>query len=206
MSDWLTLGKAAERFGVHPSTLRAWADKGLLPVHRTKGGHRRFRASEIELWASANNELREESSFVIKNAMKFTRGRLSEGVLEKEEWYGKLDQQARDAYAKSGRKIMEGLSKFLASDQRVAKAEARGVGYQYAILGRRHDLSAVEATQAFLFFRKALQESLLHAYEEAAIRSPQAWASMSRKVNDFADEVLLSLLSTYQLLDAKEPQ
>ena len=206
MSDWLTLGKAAKKFGVHPSTLRAWADKGLLPVHRTKGGHRRFLASEIGLWASAKVETSEESSFVIKNAMKFTRGLLSEGTLNKEEWYGKLDHQAREAYAKSGRKIMQGLSKFLASDKTVAKAEARGVGYQYAILGRRHDLSALEATQAFIFFRKALQESLLHAYEDAAIHSPQAWANMSRKVNNFADEVLLSLLSTYQSLESKEPQ
>lgn len=206
MADWLTLGEAARKFGVHTSTLRNWADKGLLPVHRTKGGHRRFRAREIDLWANSRSESSEESSQVIKNALQYTRLQLSEGHLKKEEWYGKLDVQARESYAKSGRKMMAGLSKFLASDKRVAKAEARGVGYQYAILGRRHALSAAEATRAFLFFRKALQEALLHAYEDAAIHSPQAWANMSRKVNDFADEVLLSLLNTYQFLDAKEKQ
>jgi hypothetical protein len=129
---------------------------------------------------------------------------LSGGLLEKEEWYAKLDGQARKAYRKSGRKIMEGLSKFLASDKTVAKAEARAVGYQYATLGRRHSLSTVEATRACLFFRNTLQESLLRAYEAAAIRSPQAWASLSRKVSSFTDEVLISLLYTYQFLDEKE--
>ena len=199
---WLSLSQAAERFGVHPSTLRAWADKGLLPVHRTKGGHRRFRSSEIELWATSKSDSQEESSEVINNALRFTRMQLSEGHLEKESWYGRLNDKARWEYRLSGRKIMQGLSKFLASDKRVAQAEARAVGYDYAVLGRRHNLSSVEAVRAFLFFRRALQEALLRAYEAAAIHSPQAWANMSRKVNTFTDEVLLSLLNTYQSLEA----
>ena len=36
--EWLSLSDAAEYLGVHPSTVRAWADKGDLPVHRTAGG------------------------------------------------------------------------------------------------------------------------------------------------------------------------
>ena len=201
MDKWLSLSAAAKKFGVHPSTLRVWADKGLLPVHRTKGGHRRFLSSEIELWASSQRDVAEESSRVIQNALRHTRMQLSEGLLEDEIWYGKLDQAAREAYGRSGRQIMEGLSKFLASDKRAAKAEARAVGYQYAILGRRHELTITDATRAFLFFRRILQESMLRAYEAAAIHSPQAWASMSRKINSFADEVLISLMATYDSLE-----
>ena len=52
MSDeWLSLRGAADILGVHPSTVRAWSDKGLLPVHRTQGGHRRYKRSEVEMWA-----------------------------------------------------------------------------------------------------------------------------------------------------------
>ena len=203
--EWLTLSQAAERFGVHPSTLRAWADKGLLPVHRTRGGHRRFRADELDLWDSSKDVgAEEESNALVQRAMRQTRFQLSEGHLEKEAWYGKLDERARKDYRSSGRKLMQGLSNFLASERKVAQAEAHSVGYEYAILGRRHGLSAMEAVSAYLFFRRALQEAMLGAYEAAAIHSPQAWANMSRKVNAFADAVLLSLLETYGSLRAGE--
>src|SRR5690554_3686476 len=45
--DWLTLTQAAELLGVHPSTLRRWANAGKVPVHLTPGGHRRFRRKEL---------------------------------------------------------------------------------------------------------------------------------------------------------------
>ena len=75
------------------------------------------------------------------------------------------------------------------------------MGYDYATLGRRHGLDSLEATRAFLFFRNALQEALLGSYEEAAIRSAQAWGDMARKMDAFTNQVLLSLLETYQALD-----
>ncbi len=44
----LTVSKAAARLGVHPDTLRAWADKGLVSVIRTPTGYRRFEPDEID--------------------------------------------------------------------------------------------------------------------------------------------------------------
>ena len=44
----LTISQAAARLGVHQDTLRAWADKGLVPVIRTPTGYRRFDPAEIE--------------------------------------------------------------------------------------------------------------------------------------------------------------
>ncbi len=44
----LTISQAAARLEVHPDTLRAWADKGLVPVIRTPTGYRRFEPQEIE--------------------------------------------------------------------------------------------------------------------------------------------------------------
>ena len=48
--EWLSLSEVAKVLGVHPSTVRNWADQGQVPVHRTTGGHRRFKKSEVELW------------------------------------------------------------------------------------------------------------------------------------------------------------
>lgn len=44
----LTISQAAALLGVHQDTLRAWADKGLVPVIRTPTGYRRFDPAEVE--------------------------------------------------------------------------------------------------------------------------------------------------------------
>ena len=47
-SPQLTTTEAAELLGVHPDTLRGWADEGKIPVWRTPGGQRRFQRSDLE--------------------------------------------------------------------------------------------------------------------------------------------------------------
>ena len=47
---WLTLSEASRLLGVHPATLRQWADAGQVPSYRTPGGHRRFEASELRAY------------------------------------------------------------------------------------------------------------------------------------------------------------
>ena len=44
----LTTTEAAEAAAVAPSTIKRWADQGLLPFSRTAGGHRRFERLAIE--------------------------------------------------------------------------------------------------------------------------------------------------------------
>lgn len=50
MPDEATLNvhQAAELLGVHEKTVRAWADKGLLPVIKWPNGWRRFRRADLE--------------------------------------------------------------------------------------------------------------------------------------------------------------
>ena len=48
MSDRrLTSTRVAEILGVTASSVKRWADEGLLACERTAGGHRRFRSSEV---------------------------------------------------------------------------------------------------------------------------------------------------------------
>ena len=44
----LTISQAAQRLGVHPNTLRTWADKGLVPHVKLPSGYRRFTVAEVE--------------------------------------------------------------------------------------------------------------------------------------------------------------
>ncbi|MBN1145700.1 MAG: helix-turn-helix domain-containing protein [Anaerolineales bacterium] len=198
-SEWLSLGDVARLLGVHPSTVRSWSDAGALPVHRTNGGHRRYRRGEVDLWMQSQRaDGGDEVDLVVQNALRTTRFQISEGRLQAEDWYRKLDDEARDQYRVSGRALLQGLINYLHSDDRKASAEAEALGYEYASRGRRYGLSSVEATHAFLFFRNVLLESMLGVYEAAAVRSPHAWSDMLRKIGDFTDQILITILETYE--------
>jgi excisionase family DNA binding protein len=200
--DWLNLSQIADVLGVHPSTVRNWADQGSIPFHRTQGGHRRFRRSEVELWMQSQqaNEPN-EAQLVVQNALKRTRLQISEGRLEAESWYQKLDDEARDQYRLSGRSMLQGLTAYLSSDGSEAESEARSLGYEYATRGRRYGLSILDATQAFLFFRNTLQDAMLAVYEAAAVRSPYVWSAMFRRINAFTDHIMVTLLETYEAFE-----
>jgi excisionase family DNA binding protein len=198
VNEWLSLSDTAEILGVHPSTVRKWSDDGVLPVHRTVGGHRRYLRREIELWIQSQRaDEPNEVHMVVQNALRNTRFQISEGRLNEEAWYTKLDEDARQQYRKSGRTLLQGLIGYLASNEKMAEAEAQAIGYEYASRGRRHGLSVTDATHAFLFFRNVLMEAMLNVYEAASVRSPYAWSDMFRKINAFTDQIMITLLETY---------
>ncbi|RPI87641.1 MAG: helix-turn-helix domain-containing protein [Chloroflexi bacterium] len=197
--EWLSLSEVAEVLGVHPSTVRSWADQGRLPVHRTQGGHRRFRRSEVELlMASESAGSPPELDQVMQDALRQTRLKIHEGLLEEQGWYQKLDDEARDQYRRGGRSLLQGLMAYLSSDENGAKNEAKAIGYEYASIGKRCGLNSAEAVYAFLFFRNLLMNAMFSVYETASIRSSHAWGEMFRKVNAYTDIILITLLETYE--------
>jgi len=197
-NEWLSLSEVAHILGVHPSTVRSWSDQGYLPVHRTQGGHRRYKLSDVDMWMQFHRDGRvDEGRLVVQNALKNTRFQIGEGVLETEQWYQKLDEEARAQYRYSGRNLLQGLLGILSADGPVEDAEARSLGYEYASRGWRFGLTAAEATRAFLFFRNLLLESLLVVSASAAVHSPNAWKDMFRKITEFTDQIQITLLETY---------
>lgn len=46
--ELLTPGEVARMFSVDPKTVTRWAKAGKLTAIRTLGGHRRYRATEVE--------------------------------------------------------------------------------------------------------------------------------------------------------------
>ena len=125
-----------------------------------------------------------------------------EGGLEEEEWYLKLDHDARQQYRQSGRSMMQGLSAYLSSvDDHGAEAEARALGYEYAVRARRYKLNLMDATQAFFFFRNTLLDSMFGVYEAASVGSPFVWSNMFRRITSFTDRVMMTLLETFEAFD-----
>jgi len=45
-----------------------------------------------------------------------------------------------------------------------------------------------------------VMDSILTAYENADIRSPQIWSELFRKMNSFSDLIIITLLDTYEAI------
>lgn len=199
-SQWLGLSDVAKMLGVHPSTVRSWADQGRLPVHRTHGGHRRFRREDVDLWLRSQKETVIPIDLMVQSALRRTRLEINDGKMADQAWYQKLSQESREQYRMSGRSLLLGLISYLSdsTESDAADAEARSLGYEYASRGQRCGLDSVEAVNAFLFFRNVMFEAMVQFYEEASVTSPQLWSQMVRRIQAFTDQILLTLLDTYQ--------
>ncbi len=196
--NWLTLSDVAEMLGVHPSTVRAWADQGVLPVYRTQGGHRRFLLNEIDLWVQTSRQKKEvEPERALQDVLKRIRFKIGENQIESEKWYQKLDDDARLKYRMSGKNLMQSLTSYLSAEGEDAIAEARSLGYEYASRGRRYDLSIIDATRAFLFFRNLLLEAMIAVYLDARVSDTESWGDMLSRIHAFTDQTMLSLMETY---------
>lgn len=201
MDEWLSLSQAAKQLGVHPSTVRAWADHGYLPSQRTQGGHRRFRRSDVDIRMHTRYEnATPEAASVYANVLRNTRLQVNESNLEAEKWYRKMDDEAREQYRLSGRSLVQGLIGHLTTSDDGLEAEARSLGYEYASRGQRVGLTSVEAAHAFQFFRTAVMDAVLTAYENADVHSPQIWTDLFRKINSFSDLIIITLLDTYEAI------
>lgn len=196
--EWLSLSDAAKLLGVHPSTVRLWSDKSILPVHRTAGGHRRYRRADVDLWAEHARHGRVQPEALMQSAVRNVRLRIAEGQLEAEAWYQKLDDEARTQYRRSAHLLFQGLMSFLSASTEHAGSEAHAIGFEYASRGHRHNLNYVETAQAFLFFRNVLSESFVLASREANVPFDQ----ILQRMQTFTDEILVSLLETYQKMEA----
>ena len=203
MTDkWLSLSDAAKVLGVHPSTVRLWSDKGILPTHKTQGGHRRYKQAEISLWAESNHKSSEiEPERMMQEVIKTVRMQISEGRLEAESWYQKLDEDARTQYRASAHSLFHGLMKYMATEGADAESEAYAIGYEYASRAHRYSLNYVDAVRAFLFFRTTLIDSVIKVYQESNMPSRQT-AVVFGKMYTFTDDILISLLQTFQALNA----
>jgi len=192
--EWLSLKDAAALLGVHPGTVRLWSNKGLLPVHLTQGGHRRYLRRELELWLASRQEPEPEA--MMNSVLQNVRLQVAEGRLNAEPWYARLDETARAQYRQSAHALFRALLAFLADDHG-SLAEAHAIGYEYASRARRYGLSYVEAAQAFLFFRSLMIEAILSISHP----SNRAVYKILPKIHTFTDTILLRLLETYQVLE-----
>jgi excisionase family DNA binding protein len=200
-SEWVSLRQAAELLGVHPATVRNWADKGELPSRRTPGGHRRFRRSDLMSQAERATEVQPlEVQVILQNALGQARMSVSgEGGLADEVWYAAMSETTRGTMRTMGRSVLEAMREYLAAGAPDAGLNrAIRLGGDYAAILARDGLSLPQAVRGFVYFSDFVINAILTWSEITPPRSAPEWATLVRQVNTFIHTMLLSIIEFYE--------
>lgn len=199
--DWINLSEAAELLGVHPATVRAWGDKGELPMQRTPGGHRRFRRADVEARTAAPDRSQTSGvQLVVQNMVGRARLELTDGALNDEAWYQRLDEPARQQLRQLGHRLLHLFTQFLTLEtaRQTVRAEAKTIGRDYERLGRQSGLSLEETTQAYLYFREFLSQTVYDMAETMGTQGPIHWGQIHNKIITITNDVLLALIAAHE--------
>lgn len=202
--EWLSLREAAEMLGMHPATVRLWADRNELPSRRTSGGHRRFRRADVE--ARLRQETKRKPSpaaqLLVQSVLGRVRFAFTDGTLTTFSWYTHFDDTAREGYRDLGRRLLELLLRALAgaTSEAELRLEAVHLGQEYGAVTSSSHVSLADAVRAFLYFRSLVDESLLQLAEVQGTREHQdlPWAESLHQVQILTNELLPALIEGAQ--------
>jgi excisionase family DNA binding protein len=198
--EWLSLKEAAALLGMHPATVRLWADRNELPSRRTTGGHRRFRRSDIEarLRQDAEQKPRATAQLLVQSVLGRVRFAFTDGTLKTMPWYEHFDDSALDAYRSLGRRVLELLLRALndGASAEELRAEAMLLGTEYGSVTRDSHVPVADAVRAFLYFRSLVDESVIQLAEvQGKLDHPDIpWAESLYQIQTLTNEILPALI------------
>lgn len=200
--EWLSLRQAADLLGMHPATVRLWADRNELPSRRTTGGHRRFRRADIEarLHYESENKPRPVAQLLVQSVLGRVRFAFTDGTLSAFDWYARFNDTAREAYRSLGRRVLELLLRSLAGTTAgdELRAEALQLGRAYGSVTRESRVPVADAVRAFLYFRSLVDESVLQLAQVQGShdhdRQDIPWAESLYQIQTLTNEILPALI------------
>ena len=200
--EWLSLREAADMLGMHPATVRLWADRNELPSRRTNGGHRRFRRADIEarLRHETERKPRPSAQLLVQSVLGRVRFAFTDGTLSAFSWYAHFNDAAREGYRSLGRRVLELLMHALTNTTSNAelRAEALQIGKAYGSITRESHVPVADAVRAFLYFRSLVDESVLQLAQVQGGRDRDhqdiPWAESLYQVQTLTNEILPALI------------
>ena len=197
---WLTLGQACRVLGVDESTLRRWADGGQVQTFRTPGGHRRFAEADLQALLAGHGPSGRPYRALGDLAISRIRRQLHRRPAREASWHSTVDEAGRERLRPLGRRLAALAAEYL--DRRTRRAgllhDARELGHEYG-----HELATLglplpQAVEAFIFFRRSLDDTTRQSSERNGLSAVDALQA-GKQVIVLADEVLIGLTEVYEL-------
>lgn len=200
-TSWRSLSEAAAYLGVHFTTLRRWADNGLIEYMRTPGGKRKFRQQVLDDFLEQHRNAAKEQLALVKlqdEALLRTRASLQSPGIAQLGWYSQLSDEQRAQMRGSGSRLVVLMLQFCAREANgeVFLEEARRITRDYGDFCYDGGLSLTECIQAFLLFRRPM----LHAfYETGSLKgsSDAADLPLFERMTTFLDEIMVAMAHRY---------
>jgi excisionase family DNA binding protein len=157
--SWVSLTEACALLGVSASTVRRWADTGLVRTFVTPGGHRRFSRTGLQALLPAQpagrptlgelGETQGRMAWGYRRATGHEAGRIP--------WVAEMDEPRRARFRSHGRTIVAALVDALDTADPVRRAdrlrEAEDACGEYGRAAGREGLGASLTADLFLRFR-----------------------------------------------------
>ena len=199
---WLTLSAAAQYVGVHASTLRDWAERGLVAHLRTPGGHRRFAEQDLQAFVAANRHASvalvplEPMAREIEDR---TLRHIHHDVPADAPWHGAHDTAGMEQKREQGRRLLGLALQYVSrqSGRETVVIEAEEIGREYGRDAVLRHIALPETVRAFYFFR----DSLIRATRPSVAAIDQIDAEdmrIHRDLRVFLDVVFYAMLAAFE--------
>jgi excisionase family DNA binding protein len=205
-SRWISLSRACNLLGVNESTLRRWADAGHVRSFRTPGGHRRFAEDDLRALMAGQGRSGPASYGSLGHlALVRIRRRLQRDKRHQAHWYTGVPEGDRERLRSLGQRLVNLVSEYLGRGSRRSRlmGEARQIGHEYGREFADKKLPVRDAVEAFIFFRKGLDDAaieLAHRGNLSAEEAVEVWELMA----GLADQILLAMADAYE--EVRSPQ
>jgi DNA-binding transcriptional MerR regulator len=196
----ISLGKASNLLGINQITLRLWADKGLVRVFRTAGGHRRF-ATEDLLHLIQEQVSPAQSGELVDRAVRGFRRQLKSRKMARPS-LNSMNGDSRDHLRVLGRRLAEVAIRYHRERRNRPSLleEARVIGSDYAAENQKLGHTLTEAVEFFLSHRNRFVEVVQNLLPADVSRDETL--GLLRDMASLSDAVMLALIAGYQKTSA----
>lgn len=205
-TEWLTLTEASRLLGVHPITLRAWVDAGLVRAFRTPGGHRRLLVTELREFLDQRRAGNQAHALVATpdQTLEQVRSHLNVESMRRSSWYLRLSESQRAKHRDMGQRLLGLLLQFVSRGEKAEHflVEGKGLAQEYGRELAGANLSAAELARAFLFFRRTIVNAAYHP-EGTEAQVDAEGLRLLHRINTFMDELLIATLDGYDQMSRR---
>lgn len=197
-SSWLSLSEASKRLGIHFTTLRRWADQGLIEHMRTPGGKRKFSARAIDEFLERRRAPTQnlKAIEVLKDrTLVQTRSEIQNYKQLRPAWYANISEEQRKLMRATGNKLIALMFQYCSreSEGEIFLEEGKRIGKLYGRFSASMGLTLEDCIRTFLFFSQSMLGSM---HETGALQGMADYNSqrLFQRMNFFLDEVMVDMV------------